>query len=432
MATPLSHKRQRQREPTTLMSLGDDMLAEILRRLPSLPSLARAALACPRLRNVASSSSVVKNRFISPALLLGYFVSVAGGDRPSFHRALRLSHRDVAGIVRRGDFNLEDFEDYDWRLMDSRQGLLLLTSDSGMAAFDPVSSTRLRVPHCVNMGNGDGNSSLFHCCFLPSSGDVTSVRVLCLESTWGGKVRPHVYSSRTGEWCSHSLAPKGIKALRRGDPRSNYCLPMHAGGRIYWRTTNAKVLNSLDVGSMKFSDVPLPDNLHNKFSSYAVGDTEDGKTCMVYVSTNSKKFDVQVWFLKEEDGSPWEQWRLDAWEIDKLAYKINMNHKNVVKVYDVTAGVVLLSAGYKNNGIRYLAFCLKDTLWKGTTKTDTKRQSSPILADFCTSSGWVNPYFMAWPPHPSLKGGVGSTVNASTSESEQEAAAGSNKKTKQV
>ncbi|KAK1632640.1 hypothetical protein QYE76_006955 [Lolium multiflorum] len=72
MATP--HKRQCQQEPTTLMSLGDDMLAEILRRLTSLSSFARAAFACKRLRNVISSStysSVVASRISSPAPLVG-------------------------------------------------------------------------------------------------------------------------------------------------------------------------------------------------------------------------------------------------------------------------------------------------------------------------------------------------------------------------
>ncbi|KAM0891322.1 hypothetical protein ACQ4PT_026483 [Festuca glaucescens] len=397
MATPRSHKRERQSEPTALMSLGDDMLAEILCRLPSLPSLARAAFACSRLRNVASSSSDVANRFISPAPLLGYFASVVGGDIPSFHRALLLSDRDVAGIVRRGDFYLANFEDYDWRLMDCRQGLLLLTSDRCMAVFDPVASSLVPIPHYTS--NVGGKSSFR--CFLPSCSGATSFRVLCLESTGGGKVRPHVYSSCTGEWCSHLLAPKGIKVPRRGDPHSNHYLPMHAGGHIYWRT-NAEKLTSLNVSSMEFSHVGLPDEVHHS-SSYALGDTEDGTTCIVSVSTKyHQKLDIRVWFLKEEDGSSWErQWRVDASELDLLAGPVTPS--KVLKVYHVTAGIVLLSMGYKNNGIRYLAFRLKDTHWEGTTKTktNTKRQSL-ILADLCTSSGWVQPCFMTW-PRPSLK-----------------------------
>lgn len=411
MASQLSHKRQRQSEPTTLLSLGDDMLAEILCRLPSLPSLARAAFSCPRLLNVASS---VANRIkiTSPAPLLGYFISVAGGDIPSFHRALLRSDRDVTSIIRRADFHLAGLEDYEWRLMDCSHGLLLLllTSDRSTAVFDPVASSRVRIPHCTNMSNGGGKSSSSFHCFLSASGDAASFRVLCLESTAGGRVRPHVYSSSTGEWCSHPLAPKGIRPPRRGDQHSNHhYLPVHAGGRIYWRTS-AETLTSLHVGFMEFSHVGLPDKLCRSFS-YVLGDMEDGTTCIVSVSAKTAGIHIQAWFLK---GEKWEeQCRVDASHL--LADRVSG-----AKVCNVTAGVVLLSAGNKHKGLRYVAFRIKDTPGVGTTK----------LAEFFTSAGWVHPYFMAWPRRPSLKA-AGSAKNVSTSEIEQEGVAGSNKK-KQV
>ncbi|KAK1632635.1 hypothetical protein QYE76_006950 [Lolium multiflorum] len=133
MATP--HKHQCQQEPTTLMSLGDDMLVDILRRLTLLSLFPRATFACKRLCNVISScsyASVVASRIMSSAPLVGYFISVIGGATPSFHRALLGSDRDVASIVRYGKFQFADFDDYSWRLMDCRHGLLLLSSDSCM------------------------------------------------------------------------------------------------------------------------------------------------------------------------------------------------------------------------------------------------------------------------------------------------------------
>jgi hypothetical protein len=401
MATPRSHKRQAG-EPTTLMSLGDDMLAEIVGRITSLPSLARAAVACRRLRNDVSSCSAANYRIMAPAPLLCYFLSVIDGDIPSFHRAL--IDRDVASILRSGDFLLAGFEAYHWRLMDCRHGLLLLASDRCMAVLDPVAKSQLHIPHCsmATTTSNRGGKSPFHCFLLAGAqADATaSFRVLCLEITGGaGRVRPHVYCSRTAEWRSHPLAPKGIKPPRRVDPHSNHNLPMHAGGgRIYWRT-HAAVLTSFNVASMEFSHVPLPDDL-NHLSSYALGDTEDGTTCLVAVSAqHHQKLDMRVWLLKEDASSPpWErQWRVDASdEVDLLPVPATRSH--VRKIYDVTAGVVLLSVGYKHNGIRYLAVRIKDTLREGN---NTKRHSL-ILADFCSSSGWLHPYFMAW-PRPSMK-----------------------------
>jgi hypothetical protein len=68
-------------------------------------------------------------------------------------------------------------------------------------------------------------------------------------------------------------------------------------------------------------------------------------------------------------------------ELDLLAVPAARS-SHARKVYDVTAGVVLLSVGYKHNGIRYVAVRIKDTLRReGATKTntDTKRQTDANL-----------------------------------------------------
>ncbi|KAK1632634.1 hypothetical protein QYE76_006949 [Lolium multiflorum] len=135
------------------MSLGDDMLAEILRRLMSLSMFARAAFACKRLCNIISScsyASIVASRINLPTPLVGYFISVIGGATPSFHRAPLGSDRDVANIFRYSKFQFADFDDYSWRLMDCRHGLLLLSSDSCMAVFDPLANKHFPIPHCTS------------------------------------------------------------------------------------------------------------------------------------------------------------------------------------------------------------------------------------------------------------------------------------------
>ncbi|KAK1632641.1 hypothetical protein QYE76_006956 [Lolium multiflorum] len=129
------------------------MLAEILRRLTSLSSFARAAFPCKRLCTVISScsyASIVASRIMSPAPHVGFFISVIGGATPSFHRALLSSDRGVASIVRYGKFQFADFDDYSWRLMDFRHGLLLLSNDSCMAVFDPLADKHFPIPHCTS------------------------------------------------------------------------------------------------------------------------------------------------------------------------------------------------------------------------------------------------------------------------------------------
>ncbi|KAM3195446.1 hypothetical protein ACQJBY_071524 [Aegilops geniculata] len=419
--SPPGPKRKRDSEPTSLVSLGDDMLAEILSRLPSLPSLASAALASPRLCGVASSPAVL-NPFLSRAPLLGYFVSVADGAVPTFHRALLRRDRHLAAVIRRGDFHLTDLE-YDGRLVDCRQGLLLLSSHSQLVVFDPVSRSRLRIP----IPESHTYKSLH--CFLPAcGGGPTPFSVLSMEKK-GGRVRASVYRSRTGEWRSHSWAPKGINGPRE----SKLGWPMHAGGRIYWRTLAVDQLTSLDVGAMEFSHVELPNNLHNQPQSdpYAVGETEDGTTCLVAMSRNLV---LLVWFLMQEDKS-WElQLAVDASKWYLLRGRLQ-------KFCDVTAGVVLLSMGTENGGLHYYAFRLKNALrprvwarrmavFMGTdngglnVREDTTRHQ--LEADFFTFDARVHPYFMAW-PRPSLK--AGSSDTKETSLKDQEAGGSKKKKT---
>jgi hypothetical protein len=76
--------------------------------------------------------------------------------------------------------------------------------------FNPIADMHSPIPHCTSRIS-QCKSSSFHCILLASAAaDAASFRVLCLECTSGGRVRPHVYSSRTGEWQSHPLVPKEI------------------------------------------------------------------------------------------------------------------------------------------------------------------------------------------------------------------------------
>ncbi|KAK3129916.1 hypothetical protein QOZ80_6BG0486540 [Eleusine coracana subsp. coracana] len=415
-------RRRRRRKPdaqpdTTIDSLSDDILADIFVRLPSLATLGRAAVVCPRWRRLASSGDFLRRyRALHPSPpLLGCFISFADSLLPVFHRADDYSDRDLAAAARGSDFLFTSFTAGNrWSLKDCHDGLLLLSNgivEEKLALFDSVSRRCVKIPLLTL--KDDGSSERGVTCFLSSSGgDVDegrdSFRVLSLERDWVmftsnrrvvQRIRAHVYSSRTGKWRSHKWVLPLVADDYSNPPPPPPPPPaaMPAAGRIYWKSvcSPCKVLLSLDTGTMKFSYVALPPvpHLSSNNRSDVVGDSENGVCCLVSAPTPEHEA-LRVWLRNEEKG-----WReLQSSDV-LLFFRRGGNFVTEYQVAAVIAGVVLLQLCERGCNVvehRYIALRIKNKSLDGRI-TSAAYNYFEKEAQFFSGDGpgrMTYPYFM--------------------------------------
>ncbi|KAJ1265845.1 hypothetical protein BS78_08G105400 [Paspalum vaginatum] len=195
---------------TTIHALGDDLL-----RLPSLPSLVRAALTCRAFLAAVRSSPAFRRRFRSlhPPPLLGFFFEPIDSGTPSFSPISRPSDPDVAAAVRGAD---------------CRGGYLLLLdwSTQQMAVYSPLTRALDLLPTPPDE---------------ISSGDAA------------------VFSSGTWEW---RLLPWWRAPVAQPSGKKNRLLAgTQANGSIYWAHAVQAYMVVLDTKTLQFSWIDLPEPL---------------------------------------------------------------------------------------------------------------------------------------------------------------------------
>ncbi|KAF7075435.1 hypothetical protein CFC21_080215 [Triticum aestivum] len=384
--------------PTTICALGDDLLREVLLRLPSLPTLVRAALTCPAFLHAVRSSPAFRRRFrdLHPAPLLGVFLDIYGPAMPAFVPVRRRSDPDHAAAVRRADVFLtrvpEDEEEGGgedelevgyvdgpgWLMTECRDGYVLLCHllTKRAAVYDPLTRGLhlLSPPHAEICAEDPEVAEVeFH--VLTSQEDRRSLRLLCIcKERRAAKVA--LFSADSREW---QISPEAgsLQLTARGNGTL-------VNGCVYW--ASADNIHVLNTATLHFSRMdPPPHMQHSYYKGVKVGETSDGKLCVAWATDLLLK--VWVWRATAAGVDNWmpdtDKSMLD--EIRELEVPC-LDEDPVLEVKAIIGGIVYLSAyeASSPSACWLLSFC---------TETEKLNKVCPI-----TNSDFFYPYLMAWPP----------------------------------
>ncbi|KAM3296590.1 hypothetical protein ACQJBY_038767 [Aegilops geniculata] len=207
----------------------ENLLSEILLRLPALPStLPRASLVCKRWRLLVSDPGFIRrfrehHRHSPP--LLGYFIHDSQGI--SYEPTM-----DAPDRVPAGRLSLLLDHSYGFSLLGCQHGLVLISHDlpRQILVWDPVTGDQHRIAFPPWF---DGFKNQIHRGVLRAAGQADHFQVVLVQATIWDKqhlqVLACVYSSETGGWGDLILTPI---------PAPAYCTGLSAvlvGNSLYWR-----------------------------------------------------------------------------------------------------------------------------------------------------------------------------------------------------
>ncbi|CAN6342708.1 unnamed protein product [Urochloa humidicola] len=380
---------------TTIHDLGNDLLLDIFLRLPSLPSLVRAALACRPFLAAVRSSPAFRRRFreLHAPPLVGFFFESDGSDIPSFSPIRRRADPDLAAAVRGADVFLTRLPYHDeastgWEIAECRGGhLLLLNRDiEKIAVYNPLTRALDLFPTPPDeISNGCRGKFFYHGSFLLSDDEAPgSFRVVsfCNDKS---RLRAAVFQSRTREW---QILPWSRPAPAQPGKKHWLLMGNQADGKLYCAHAKQAYTVVLDSNTLQFSFMELPECLKGQGQLYMIGETKDGKLCMVSVVG----FTLHIWFPRA-DADGVEKWMVHS--VIPLGGKIlrltdtslDDHGPNEIKVWAVLDGTVYFSPEFfRGPDLPYwfLSYCLE------TGKLEKLFHK--------TFDNGVFPYIMAWPP----------------------------------
>ncbi|GJN40305.1 hypothetical protein PR202_gb29506 [Eleusine coracana subsp. coracana] len=295
-----------------LSSLADDVLADILLRLPSPEDLVRASASCASFRRVASAPRFLRRfRSLHAPPPLGVFCCCADGSA-GFYPALppHSSALAATALAHTADFSFAFLPPPcdAWLVRDCRDGRFLLdralegsTAFTEVAVCDPLFRRYILLPPipddlAVSVENpyvqrgGDGElQSRSSEIFLASHGDgsisdddrpFTVIWMACCR----GKLVAFCFASESQQWREltppkhYALSIRRVMGVRLGQRN-------HAHGCFYWMVALTRRWLVLDTQKMEFSIVDISLVLSGRammFSNQITTlESRDGKTAVV-------------------------------------------------------------------------------------------------------------------------------------------------------
>uniref|UniRef100_A0ACD5VQF4 Uncharacterized protein n=1 Tax=Avena sativa TaxID=4498 RepID=A0ACD5VQF4_AVESA len=232
-------------------SLGDDLLGEILLRLPDMASLASAALVCKSWARVACAPAIFRHFLSLRRPPLVGFILTDNRHVPLHCADFRFisagsGNRNLATAVADGDFFFEDLPEIDsddeeyyedeWRLRGCYGGRLLLSRSRDsvdLAVYDPLARTAVffRAPQVWRLW-----FPMVRYAIVANDTD-SSFQVIGLQQWGWGDASSAVFSSSNRKWVM--IDSDADCVVRKFNRIRSDGIP--AGRFVYWRSVTKTV-----------------------------------------------------------------------------------------------------------------------------------------------------------------------------------------------
>ncbi|XP_047057531.1 uncharacterized protein LOC124663948 [Lolium rigidum] len=315
MSTSSSRRRRLARSPAAGPLDDDDLLCEILLRLPPQPSsLPRASTVCKRWRRLVSDPGFfrrfrIRHRRNPP--LLGFFEKYGGSPF--------LSTLEAPNRIPPGRFSLKRDDDYGRSMtLGCRHGLFLifLTKHRQVLVWDPVTGDehRMAVPASFDQ---DKTVGLVNGAVLRPAGEDPHFQVVLVVADDKQQALACVYSSKTGLWGNLISTPLPYEA--DGSPLPTMVFiedSVLAADSLYWKLTgNFEGILEFDLVKQSLAVIRVPLDMYGEGRRFKIMRAESGGLGCLVLSYDCA---AQLWKRKTHcDGA--SSWGLARTiELDKL------------------------------------------------------------------------------------------------------------------